>query len=184
VFCWGGNGKGQLGNNSTSTNLVPFQVQGLEANIATLGVGSYHGCAANPNGTSGINCWGDNEYGQLGIGSFAATLIALPNAILTNSPGLISAGGGHTCALYHPMGDLRCWGDNEFGQLGNSSHVNSTYAVQIQQVQVGTQDLATGAGHTCALTQNNIQCWGDNQYGQLGSGSTISVAAPIPVQFQ
>jgi alpha-tubulin suppressor-like RCC1 family protein len=66
VQCWGSNGKGELGNNSTSDSLVPVQVQGLTAGVTALTAKYYYSCAL----VSGkALCWGYNDKGQLGNNS-------------------------------------------------------------------------------------------------------------------
>ena len=67
-------------------------------------------------------CWGDNSVGQLGYGN-------LDNIGDDETPALVgavqiggtvvqmSAGGNHTCVLTDTA-DVRCWGQNNFSQLG------------------------------------------------------------------
>jgi alpha-tubulin suppressor-like RCC1 family protein len=72
VKCWGGNSDGQLGNNSTTTSLVPTPVPGLPSNVLSLAAGNNHTCAVTSPAT--IKCWGRNEYGQLGNNSLTQSL--------------------------------------------------------------------------------------------------------------
>ena len=65
--CWGNNGYGQMGNNSTANSNVPVDVSGLTSGVASLAVGNYHTCALTTSG--GAKCWGRNYYGQLGNNS-------------------------------------------------------------------------------------------------------------------
>ena len=73
-------------------------------------------------------------------------------------------------------GAVRCWGDNEFGQLGRPAGVDplATYSVDL-----GTDRRAIGiyAGqyHTCAILEGGaVKCWGDNTFGQLGVGDLVN----------
>jgi len=73
----------------------------------------------------------------------------------------IAAGEYHTCALTQ-TGGVRCWGDNQYGQLGDGSTVNSSTPPS-SDVLTGVQAIATGEINTCALMQTGgIRCWGYN----------------------
>ena len=130
VKCWGFNHAGQLGQGDTQTrgdqpgeiaSLAPIDVGG---EIAALGVGGLHVCATRADGT--LTCWGENDLGQLGLGD---TLdrgdepdeMGVGMAVSTPGPegGEVSArmGGKTTCVMFDHA-ELRCFGDNRYGQLG------------------------------------------------------------------
>src|SRR5207253_5083302 len=77
--------------------------------------------------------------------------------------------GVQTCAL--PI-SVRCWGDNNFGQLGNGSRIGAiatTPSAAVTEITTAT-DVTSGAEHTCALLQGaGVQCWGENGDGRLGN---------------
>jgi alpha-tubulin suppressor-like RCC1 family protein len=90
------------------------------------------------------------------------------------------SGPAHVCGL-DAAGAIHCWGNNDWGQLGDG-----TDAVRLAPVAVASADtfvaLATGSAHTCALTAAGAaHCWGGNIHGQLGDGSTSSSLTPIAV---
>jgi alpha-tubulin suppressor-like RCC1 family protein len=196
-FCWGFNGSGRLGEGTQTTRLSPIIV-GL-SNMVSIAGGSSHTCALRSDGTPA--CWGANVAGQLGIGSTVArsvpTLLSLPNAIaiaggLSHSCAVVSAGGGIL------SGDIRCWGDNSVGQLGNASTTSSLVPDVVKNVRTigglgGSFTIATPLGravgittgrrHSCALLATGaLYCWGDNTSGQLGVNSTTSFfTQPISV---
>lgn len=94
----------------------------------------------------------------------------------------VAVGFQHSCALTSG-GGVRCWGDNEFGQLGNgSASAGSTRAVPVSGLTAGVVQLAAGEDHTCAVTaQSRVRCWGSNTWGMLGNGSLTDARAPVPV---
>jgi alpha-tubulin suppressor-like RCC1 family protein len=67
VQCWGSNASGQLGNNSTTNSQLPVAVTGLSSDVTAIAAGQSHTCALMTSGA--VQCWGDNEDGQLGNNS-------------------------------------------------------------------------------------------------------------------
>ena len=92
----------------------------------------------------------------------------------------VSGGGGHTCALLED-GTVQCWGENEFGQLGDGTTMPSFTPVPVTGI-TGAVGVSAGWRHTCAvLGDGTVQCWGQNEFGQLGDGTTTSSATPVRV---
>ena len=96
----------------------------------------------------------------------------------------VAASGQHTCALL-TNGSIKCWGLNDFGQLGQGHVANigdtpNQMGDLLRPVDLGEGVTAvqvdTGANFACALTTTaDVKCWGGNEYGQLGQGATNSV---------
>jgi alpha-tubulin suppressor-like RCC1 family protein len=120
VKCWGSNYLGELGDGTTTRRLTPVAVSGLFRGVRALAAGGEaHGCAVMSAGS--VKCWGYNGYGQLGDGT--TTDRHAPASVSGPAGGVqaIAAGGfGHTCALTS-IGDVRCWGRNTSGQLGDGT---------------------------------------------------------------
>ena len=183
VRCWGLNDSGQLGDGTTTNALTPVTAAGV-AGAAAVSGGGFHTCARFSDGT--LECWGRNDSGQLGDPATTTFSSATPVRVTgITSATSVAAGGFHTCALFGD-GSVRCWGQNDYGQLGNGTSdpvpdTPTTFNPTPVAVSGITSAVAISAGgwHTCALLRDGtIQCWGQNTYGQLGDGSPITRPAP------
>jgi alpha-tubulin suppressor-like RCC1 family protein len=180
AWCWGNNGSGQLGDGTTTHRGTPVLVASLPRGVVRLAAGEAHTCALF--GSGGVWCWGANASGQLGSGSFTSSL--LPVAVSGLSGGVIdvAARWDHTCALVFSGGIVKCWGLNNWGQLGDGTTDNRSSPVAVIGPAGGYIALAVGWYHTCAATSSgSVQCWGDNEHGQLGDSSTNPHLTPKDV---
>ncbi|MCB9787950.1 MAG: hypothetical protein H6744_14795 [Deltaproteobacteria bacterium] len=92
----------------------------------------------------------------------------------------VTVGGGHACALM-ARGTVRCWGANDFGQLGDGSTESREVAAPVAGLEL-VKLIAAGTEHTCAaIADGTVRCWGSNDRGQLGDGTTEDSALPVVV---
>jgi alpha-tubulin suppressor-like RCC1 family protein len=179
VWCWGSNSSGQLGDGTTTDSHVPVQVGGLDDNIVAISAGDYHACALNAVG--GVQCWGQGRAGALGNGQSRSSSTPVRPSGLSAGVTAISAGGFHTCALLTD-GSAKCWGLNEYGELGNGTTGLEPRPVDVTGIGPIAQ-ISAGAIHTCAVTTDGAAlCWGANHWGQVGNASIEDTHSPTQVQ--
>ncbi|CAE7707105.1 UVR8 [Symbiodinium sp. CCMP2456] len=154
----------------------------------TVVAGGTHTCAILDDLT--VKCWGSNTYGQLGLGDNSARGNqaselgdVLPPVDLGSGNLVIEVAAGyfHTCARLFDN-TTKCWGRNDYGQLGvgdttNRGDATGQMSDELPSVDVGTGrsvlGLAVGDLHTCALLDDaSVKCWGSASDGQLGYEST------------
>lgn len=175
AYCWGGNGSGQLGNNTTTSSNVPVPVSG-NLLFSSISAGSSLTCAVTVAGTA--YCWGDNRSGGLGNNTTinSSIPVAVSGDLVFSSIGV--SDDYSACGLT-TTGAAYCWGQNQFRQLGNNSTTNSPVPVVVSGNLVFSS-LSVGGAHSCALTfLAQAYCWGYNAYGQLGIG-TLGTNIGIP----
>jgi cysteine-rich repeat protein len=189
VRCWGANDKGQLGLGNVENRGVnkPYQngLVALGGAAIAIAAGADHTCALMSDHT--MQCWGANDHGQLGLGHtnpIGDDELPSPD-VATVQFGLgvktLATGGNVTCAILDDD-TLRCWGQNNYGQLGlgNTQDVgDNELPSQKPVVSLGgsAKLIATGGNHTCAILSDGytLRCWGHNGLGQLGLGITQDV---------
>lgn len=196
VKCWGRNTEGQLGignlqyrgdrANTMGDNLERIAL-GTGRTALSLAMGANHTCAILDDHS--VKCWGDNGYGQLGIGSTidrGGAVADMGNNLPVVPLGAgrtalaLTAGGQFTCALLDTHA-VKCWGRNDYGQLGLGATDNRGDAAgemaALPAVDFGAgrtvTSLASNDSHTCAVLDTGaVKCWGDNVSGELGSGAS------------
>ncbi len=181
--CWGWNEFGQLGNGDYDNSSTPVDVSGLSSGVQAITAGTFHTCALLTSG--GVQCWGSNYSGQLGDGTTNDSPIPVDVSGLSSNVKAISAGkgddGSHSCAVLE-SGGVMCWGNNEYGQLGDGTTDDSLIPVDVAGLSSDVQAITAGYGHTCALlTSGGAKCWGANWNGQLGDGTTDDSTTPVDV---
>jgi alpha-tubulin suppressor-like RCC1 family protein len=182
IVCAGANGVGLLGNNSNVTTATPVPVSGInDAVELDSALSGFFSCVRRGNGQT--VCWGENVFGQIGIGSID----------LFPTPGALAFAGGftrlalnddHQCGIAAVGGAVHCWGGNRSGQLGNGTvaRLLSVPASPVATVGAGALDVAAGIAHSCALSSTGAAfCWGQNAFGQLGNNSTVDEVLPTAV---
>lgn len=144
-----------------------------------IAAGAGHTCVLTSD--SGVKCWGLNSSGQLGDGTTITRLVPTDVSGLTSGVVAISAGARHSCAVTE-AGGVKCWGANNFGQLGDGTAIDRRTAVDVSGLSSSIIAVAVGDGHSCALTKTGaVQCWGLNSSGQLGDGATLNRRRPVGV---
>jgi alpha-tubulin suppressor-like RCC1 family protein len=179
VYCWGSNGRGQLGSVTTTalSSNVPVEVTGISTAV-TVVAGYAHTCALLDGGD--VWCWGSNEAKQLARATGTTGAPAKVEGI--SGASAIGAGNGHSCALIASTGGVMCWGENgsAFGSLLGRSTPNGNVDPDPVPGYVRTLDgnsgkatkLAVGHRSACVVMENGtVKCWGENSDGRLGDGT-------------
>lgn len=195
VKCWGRNDYGQLGlgdiesrgdhhddpdtdeNENEMGDDLPYVDLGTDRTAKAIIAKYNYTCAILDNDQ--VKCWGDNYFGQLGLGDINSRGDdsfemgdALPAIDLgkDQTAKAITAGKNHTCAILNNNDDLKCWGLNNFGQLGQGHKTSlgdgpNEMGDNLLAIQLGTavKSVIAGDSYTCAILDNDgFKCWGIN----------------------
>jgi alpha-tubulin suppressor-like RCC1 family protein len=126
--------------------------------------------------------WRDNQFHSVHASLRATDVLFVPGGIIPGPqlPVRVAVGAFHTCAIIATVG-VKCWGGNDFGQLGNGTRTSSLAPVDVLGLS-NVVALAAGEEYTCALTASGgVKCWGRNENGQLGDGTTAYRVTPVGV---
>jgi len=184
VECWGDNQAYQTGEGAVTTDQsVPVSVPGL-VDAVDIDLGEDHACALRMTGE--VTCWGEDGFGQLGDNDGNTADTNIPVLVTGLPPAIeqITVGHDHACAL--AAGEVYCWGDGGFGQLGQGDGLDSDTALLVPGVS-GIVQIEAGLFYTCAVDgAGDVTCWGDSEFGQLGDGGqerTGETEALSPIPF-
>jgi len=185
AVCWGNNADSQLGNGTFANSSTPVPVTGLQSGVIAISAGNDFTCALTNAGA--VQCWGDSDSGALGNAEYPQSPTPIPVTGLQSGVTAISASFVDSACALTSAGAVQCWGNNEYGKLGNGTTTSSTTPVPVTGLQSGVIAISAGGFNGCALTDTGaVQCWGDNLQGQLGNGTTtnnsstpVNVSGPI-----
>jgi alpha-tubulin suppressor-like RCC1 family protein len=196
VKCWGQNSSGEVGQGATSGPVTTPTAVTLSGAASDLVSGYAHFCALIAS-NGGVQCWGTNLQGQLGVGNPNVSL-AGPTAVvgvsgsgkttLTGVTALASGGqNNHECAVLGD-GTTACWGDDEYYQLGVlpdgtapetclTGQECSTKPMKQLGLARTVKGLGLGLEQTCVLyTDGTVGCCGTNPSGQIGQDISVQDA--------
>lgn len=156
LWSWGANSQGQLGQNNQLTYLTPTQV-GTSSTWSSISCGYYqYTNAIQSNGT--LWTWGNNSYGQLGLGDLVHRSSPTQVGTLSNWT-RVTAGYGTTVAIQYPN-TIWTWGNNNQGQLGlyNSGAfpITSAYPQQFNNTYGGFKKVTASYSQVYYQTVNDI----------------------------
>ncbi|XP_063817684.1 probable E3 ubiquitin-protein ligase HERC4 isoform X1 [Pseudophryne corroboree] len=184
VFSWGLTKDGQIGIHVIEECVrVPRNIKSLsDIHIVQVSCGHHHSLALSKE--SDIYVWGDNRYGQLGLG-YELKKEAAPKHLksLSGIPFYqIAAGGAHSFALTL-SGAIFGWGRNKFGQLGLNDENDRSVPCLLKSLRSQRiVHICCGEDHTATLTkEGGVFTFGAGGYGQLGHNSTNNEINPRKV---
>ena len=194
AHCWGMNEFGALGVQGVGDCYYPCTRSPVEVDgglrFTSVSVGSNHTCAVAVDGS--IHCWGDNEFGQLGVSTSelcerehhdphlcSTTPVSVSGGTSWKD---VSVGRWHTCALA-TNGRAHCWGHRLTGVLGDGIEPDDSDEFRTEPAPVVGglifTGMSSGSHRTCAIsTQGPTYCWGE---GHLGDGTGEDSSVPVPV---
>lgn len=188
LYCWGSGLPSTQSANQYQESYVPVKLNIAGDLVTDLQLTETSSCAVIT--SSRIKCWGVNKRGEMGNGHMADTTrtTALNAASSFDKYTQVATGLFTTCALKANK-TVTCWGNNDWGQLGNGSH--STYSRPQYTLPISSIKKVVGhSSHFCALTTGGgVYCWGANSNGQIGNNlattPTDKVLAPflIPANY-
>ncbi|OKP92288.1 hypothetical protein A3842_02435 [Paenibacillus sp. P3E] len=171
----GSNSNGKLGA-GLSVNQSKVPVEGIGTDFVMVRAGLTHTVMLKDDGT--IWSFGYSSHGELGTGNKIDTEREPYLNTYIDNVKEIGAGGYFTLALKND-GTVWSYGENNFGQLGNGSTIESVKPVKVSNLSNITR-IDAGEGSGGALDKNgNLWVWGQNASGLLGQGDTVNRLTPV-----
>lgn len=190
VKCWGSNYAGQLGlgflSNTGSIGVSnPTLVPNLSG-VTSLALGHSFSCATLK--SSEVKCWGSNEHGQLGLGFLGNTgLTGISNPTLVpnlSSVASLASGYAHSCVILNTR-NVKCWGVNDFGELGFGYQSRSyPWGVPSASFVSGLSDVKSlvlgGFFSYASLNTGDVYFWGVDPESLGFSNDYLSAPTLVP----
>ena len=185
LYCWGTNGYGQIGDNTTTARTTPTATSNMTTGVTQVSLGNQTTCAIK---AGSLYCWGYNGNGNVGDGTSTNRSLPTQTLNMTSKVTDVSVGWSQACAVKD--GAAYCWGYNASGQLGDGTVTASTSPVAVIDV-AGSPAIKLSSGVTdveaadystysdCFVKQSQkVYCAGENAQGQLATGNTTGLSSP------
>lgn len=180
VYSWGLNTSSALGRGSANqTYSTPDVIPGL-TNVVAISASGYTNLALKSDGT--VWAWGNNQFGQLGIGS-TATDVMTPTRI-NGLPAIRSiAAGNWSCFAVGTDGSCWSWGwDNNQGMLGTGAPLVSRNVPGTMLLSNPKQIVVGETGWAAALMgDRTVKVWGNNNDWINGTTGPLWIFTPTQV---
>jgi alpha-tubulin suppressor-like RCC1 family protein len=196
IRCWGENGQGRLGDGTNMDRSTPVVVAG--SGWKQVSAGAAHTCAVRAADGAAF-CWGNNGSGRLGDGTNGNR--STPTAVLDANGSFtgvdrIEAGLDNTCARKLD-GSLWCWGENQYGTLGDGTTMDRNRATRVvldgqpfgpvQSFGLIHYTLADNSAACAVRNDQTLWCWGDNtgtNHFLLGQGGATPAQSSEPLRVK
>ena len=177
--CFGYNNNGQIGVGNTVSPQSPVTIDST-SDYNYISTMEDVTCAITTSGT--LKCWGSNSDGLIGQGTSGGTFSS-PTVVDSGTSFIkVDVGWRHVCAITS-SNQLKCWGRNTNGQIGNGSTTGPITSPTLIDSGNTYQDISLGLLHTCAVrSDGDLYCWGNNSQGDLGDGTTTQRTSPTLIQ--
>ncbi len=170
LWCWGSNNLGQLGDPAKPFGTTVPNPVAAGGTWKDVKVAQYTSCGLKTDNS--IRCWGSNNFGILGDGTSDRVFTPMPisgNAYWQMIARGVSSFGSATCGI-KADNHLWCWGNNQYGMLGDGTYTTPDQPVEVSGGSVWKK-VAVSGNHTCGImADDTLWCWGGNFSGELGTG--------------
>jgi alpha-tubulin suppressor-like RCC1 family protein len=180
LWCWGRNGRGNLGLGTTiPESFIEPQRVGSSGDWWALSSDQDGSCGVRGDGQ--LYCWGADLENRTGLNypaQFPPVFVLQPERVTEPSTWKdVATSFLHSCGV---LGDgaLECWGSNGDGQLGLETNARFPLPTRVVPPGIGAPSkftrVRTGRFHTCARSEDGLLwCAGKNEDGQLGTGDLL-----------
>ena len=181
LWTWGGNGAGQLGDNTTTDRSTPVTTFAGGTNWSQVACVGISVAAIKTDGT--LWTWGRNNQGQ--IGDNTTTDRYTPVTTFAGGTNWKQVSGRGTNFLNHIAaiktdGTLWTWGRNSNGQLGDNTIIGRCTPVTTFAGGTNWKQVACGINYTAAIkTDGTLWTWGQSNNGQLGDNTATDRRTPV-----
>jgi alpha-tubulin suppressor-like RCC1 family protein len=174
VWCWGQGTTGAVADGVAKRVLKPTETKKRGRSVV---VGSRFTCVTGP-----LVCWGRNTHGEVAP---AKAMYEVSKPVALSAVGTVDgvyATASFACATASTQ--VRCWGRNDQGQLGDGTLNRHRLGdvVTVGGVPLAASTVAVGWNHACAVAQGAVWCWGRNDAYQLGDGTRKRRVRPVEVR--
>ncbi len=189
LYCWWDNAYGKLWTGTINTGYhIPQKVDLPVWSTSFTKVTTWHNHTCALTNTGKAYCWGQNDYGQLWVGTGNTTNYSTPTEVYLPSwlTGFssISTFWKHTCGIGN-NGKAYCWWYNITGALWRAyANLEIPGQVTFPSWVTSFTQVSAGENYTCWIGNNGkAYCWWWNYYAQLWNGDTGVGSSFSPIEI-